>query len=143
MLTPLNKMKAWLQTCPCFPQGFTLQLDCLDAVPGSKGLYSQGVEEISRREDVLGNVTVVNRMQFLFYLVSCRGMEAQDRETLWQLRNWVQQQSFAGLAPRFGNVPREERIMVEKETLHSVSQNGTKKYAVTVTAQFTEKLERS
>lgn len=142
-MTPLIKIKAWLETCPCFPEGFTLQLDCLDAVPGSKGLYAQGVEEISRREDVLGNVTVVNRMTFLFYLVSCRGMEAQDREALWQFRNWVQQQSLSGLAPRFGNVPREERIAVEKENLNSVSQNGTKKYAVTVTAQFTEKLERS
>ena len=59
----LENMKAWLQTFPQW-EG-SIQVDYLDAVPGNTGLYPKGITELSRREDVLGNVKVRCRSTFL------------------------------------------------------------------------------
>ena len=141
-MTALEKMKAWLMTCPCLSQGFTLETDHTAAASGSAGLYPCGLEEISRREDVLGNIKVTNKLHFVLYQVSC-GEPDEQAGRLLALQNWVQQQCLAGLAPHFGDVPGEESVRAEHGKLKSVSPTGTRKHELKLTVQFVTIFERS
>ena len=132
-MTALEKLVQWLKTFPLW-EDEKLHIDYLDALPGNSGLYSGGLEEISRREDVLGNVTVKNRLHFVLYRLTLSTEE--NSRWLLMLQNWVQSQSAAGLAPVFGDTPETEHIRAERGKLQSVPQTGTQKFAVTITAEF-------
>ena len=134
-MTALEKMVQWLKTFPLWKDD--LYIDDLGAAPSNTGLYPGGLEEVSRREDVLGNVTVVCRLHFLLYRRTARQQDnGENSRWLLQLQDWVQQQSAAGLAPVFGDDPKKERIRAEKGKLQEASQTGTGKYAVSITAEF-------
>ena len=111
-------------------------------VPGNAALYPQGVEEIARHQDVLGNVTVENRMQFLLYRVTNGQVDSTDAANwLLMLQNWIQSQSAAGLAPRLGDDPGRERIWAQQGRLRNISQPGTGKYAVSLIAEYVKIME--
>ena len=134
-MTALEEMVQWLKTFPLWEDD--LHIDDLGAAPSNTGLYPGGLEEVSRREDVLGNVTVVCRLHFLLYRRTARQQDnGENSRWLLQLQDWVQQQSAAGLAPVFGDDPKKERIRAEKGKLQEASQTGTGKYAVSITAEF-------
>ena len=134
-MTALEKMVQWLKTFPLWEDD--LHIDDLGAAPSNTGLYPGGLEEVSRREDVLGNVTVVCRLHFLLYPRTARQQDnGESSRWLLQLQDWVQKQSAAGLAPVFGDDPKKERIRAEKGKLQEASQTGTGKYAVAITAEF-------
>lgn len=134
-MTALEKMVQWLKTFPLWEDD--LHIDDLGAAPSNTGLYPGGLEEVSRREDVLGNVTVVCRLHFLLYRRTARQQDnGESSRWLLQLQDWVQKQSAAGLAPVFGDDPKKERIRAEKGKLQEASQTGTGKYAVAITAEF-------
>ena len=134
-MTALEKLVQWLKTFPLWEDD--LHIDDLGAAPSNTGLYPGGLEEVSRREDVLGNVTVVCRLHFLLYRRTARQQDnGENSRWLLQLQDWVQQQSAAGLAPVFGDDPKKERIRAEKGKLQEASQTGTGKYAVSITAEF-------
>lgn len=129
----LEKMQTWLQTYPGWED--TLQVDFLEAVPGNAGLFPQGLEIRARQADVLGNQQVSCRYRFTLYRQK-PGQEdsAEDAQWLLDFQTWVQQQSVAGLAPRFGDLPEQELMQAQKGTLHQSGQ--TKVYAVTLIADF-------
>lgn len=134
-MTALEKLVQWLKTFPLWEDD--LHIDDLGAAPSNAGLYPGGLEELSRREDVLGNVTVVCRLHFLLYRRTARQQDhGENSRWLLQLQDWVQQQSAAGLAPVFGDDPQKEHIRAEKGKLQQASQTGTGKYAVSITAEF-------
>lgn len=136
-MTDLEKVRQWVLTYPQWGEGTQLHMDYTDAVPGNGGLYPTGQEEVSRREDVLGNVTVQCRYRFSLYRVTT-GQEDNGANAQWLMgfQQWVQQQSAAGLAPKFGDAPEKEWIRAEKGKLGEASQTGTAVYAVTLTAEF-------
>lgn len=135
-MTELDRIVSWLHTFPLW--GDTeLSVDHVKAVPGNAGLYPQGVEELSRHSDVLGNVTVENRLRLVLYRVSAGQSDSTDAANwLLQLQNWMQSQSAAGRAPRLGDDPAREQIRAEQGKLRNASQSGTGKYAVTITAEY-------
>jgi len=135
-MTALEKMTAWLQTFPLWKEE-RLYVDFLDAVPGNAGLYPSGMEETSRRQDVLGNTTVHNRLHFVLFRRTPGQQDNQaNSDWLLQFQNWVQSQSAAGLAPVFGDDPAMEHIQAQQGKLQSANQTGTGKYAVTITAEY-------
>lgn len=135
-MAALEKLVQWLKTFPLWEEN-ALHIDYTGAVPGSSGLYPQGVEEVQRREDVLGNVTVKNRLHVTLYRVT-HGQQDNRENSAWllQFQQWVQQQSALGLAPFFGDDPKQEKIRAEQGKLKSASQTGTGKYAVAITAEY-------
>lgn len=135
-MTDLEKLRQWLATYPKWEEG-QLHVDYTDALPGNLGLYPAGLEEVSRRENVLGGITVQNRYHFVLYRVAVR-QESNEEHALWLLefQKWVQSQSAAGLTPRFGDEPTQERLRAEKGKLKEASQTGTGTYVVTLTAEF-------
>ena len=132
-MTALEKMKNWLQTFPLW-QG-NLQIDTNGANPGDLGLFPQGVQEISRKTDVSGNVTVENRLRFFLHRLAPLG---QENNALWllKLQEWIQQQSTEGLAPRLGDDPARERIRAEKGRLVSAPHSAVGRYTVEITADY-------
>lgn len=136
-MTDLEKVRQWLLSYPKWEEGGLLYIDYTDAVPGNAGLYPSGLEMVSRREDVLGNVTVQNRYHFALYrVVTGQEDNTQNAQWLMEFQQWVQSQSVAGLAPQFGDEPARERMRAEKGKLKEASQTGTGTYMVTLTAEF-------
>lgn len=136
-MTDLEKVRQWLLGYPEWDAGGLLYIDYTDAVPGNAGLYPNGLEELSRQEDVMGIVRVQNRYHFALYrVVSQQEDNAANAAWLLDFQNWVQRQCAAGLAPTFGDEPARERIRAQKGKLKEVSQTGTGTYVVTLTADF-------
>ena len=130
----LEKMKSWLQTFPLW-EG-SIQVDFLDGQPGNAGLYPRGITELSRREDVLGNAKVRCRYDFLLRKTAL-GSEENARWLL-AFQNWVMEQDRLGLAPRFGDEPKTERIRAEEGKLDSNAQVGSVLHTIRLQAEFTK-----
>lgn len=134
----LEKVRQWLITYPEWETGNLLYLDFTDGVPGNSGLYPQGLEIASRKENVLGQVTLHCRYHFTLYRVGRTADDGADARWLLGFQDWVLQQSAAGLAPRFGDEPGLERIRAEQGKLRE-KQPATDVYAVNLTAEFVRK----
>ncbi len=135
-MTDLETLRQWLRTYPGWGDG-ELPVDYADGIPDSFGLYPGGLEELSRQEDVMGNVTVEYRYHFTLHRITA-GQGDNTAEAAWLLdfQHWVQQQSILGLAPHFGDVPYAERLRAQKGELKEASQAATATYTVTLTADF-------
>ena len=133
----LEKMKLWLQSFPGWEDG--LQIDYADGVPGSCGLYPRGMTEISRREDVLGNVAARCRCNFLLRRSACPGEE--NARWLLELQSWVMEQNRLGLTPKLGDEPNREQIRAYEGRLDKSFQTGTGLYTVQFSAEFTKLYE--
>ena len=57
-MTALEKIREWLRSYPGFDILSAFQVDYTSEVPGCGGLFPAGLVELSRRRDILGNVTV-------------------------------------------------------------------------------------
>ena len=130
----LDTVQTWLQTYPGW-EG-TLQLDYAEAVPGNSGLYPKGFTELSRREDVQGNLTV--RCSCTFTLRRMAAAGGENAKWLLELQRWVADQSRLGLAPRFGDDPGRERIRAFEGRLDRYTQAGTACYTVQLSVEFTK-----
>ena len=130
----IQKLIQWLQTFPqwegtIFPAHST-------AVPVNAGLYPTGMEEISRKTDLLGRVRVQNRQRFTLSRIGTAAEE--NAQGLLQVQNGVQRQGAAGLAPTFGDDPQTERLRAENGKLQHAKQAGTERYQVQLIAEFTK-----
>ena len=134
----LEKMQTWLMSYPGWGDR-ELCIDTTQAEPGSCGLFPAGLEQVNRRENVLGNVAEVWRCHFILRRIALR----QEAAAAWLLdfQDWVRNQSLQGLSPRFGDVPSQERIRAEKGKLLSVSQTGTGTYELKLTAEYMKENE--
>ena len=132
----LERITAWLQSWPGWKTGEKLYVNYTDSISGNCGLFPAGTEEVRRKTDVLGNVTVLLRSRFTLYRVT--GEEDTQANACWvqQLESWVQQQSIRGLAPTFGDDPKCSLIRAEKGRLCKARQTGNTMYAVDITAEF-------
>ena len=130
----LDTMQQWLQTFPLW-EG-TLTLDYADGVPGNAGLYPKGLTELSRREDVAGNVAI--RYSWAFTLRRAAARSGENARWLLELQNWVAEQDRLGLAPQFGDEPKTERLRAFEGKLDSHTQAGSALYTVMLTAEFTK-----
>ena len=130
----LDKMRPWLQTFPEW-EG-TLSLDYADGVPGNSGLFPRGITELSRREDVLGNI----RIRYSCTYVLRRNAVAGEDNTRWLLdfQNWVAEQSRLGLAPQFGDEPGSERLRAYEGKLEKHAHGGSALYTVQLSAEYTK-----
>ena len=133
----MEKIMTWLQTFPGWG-GKVLRLDLLPEKPDSAGLYPKGMQVLECHEDLLGNMRCRYALRLELLVSVCDG----GSEWLWQLQQWVAQQSFLGLAPRLGDVERSESIRAEKACLKERTAAGTAIYSVTLTAEFEKLFEQ-
>lgn len=123
-ISALEKLQAWLSAYPHW-----------NGYPARICILPKGLEEISRREDVLGNALVGCRCYVtLFWEMESAGDDTENARRLLEFQNWVQEQSILGLAPKFGDVASEERIRTEKGGYTPAAQIVT--YTATLVADF-------
>lgn len=133
-MSDLEKMQKWLTDYPGF-SGKGIEIDQTDPQPGSLGLYLQGIQRLSQREDLLGNRTETCRYAFLLRCV-LPAAGADNQNLLLGFQHWVQNRSAQGEVPGFSDVPGKETIRAEKGRLEKTAQQGTFQYVVALTADF-------
>ena len=134
-------LKSWLGTFPRW-DAEVCYVDYSEGSFGNCGIFPQGVEEIDRREDVLGNVQVSCRIRFRLLRMAGQSGDGQNAaQWLLDFENWVQQQSAAGLTPRFGDVPEKEVMRAERGKRSETRQTGSGTYEVILTVEFTKNYE--
>lgn len=111
-----EEILAWLQKFT----GETVHMDYLPEQPGSWGLFPQGQEQISRQEDVLGNVTTHLRHTYILRRVGLR--QTEDQTLMEQLCRWVAAQNEKKLSPA--------PVTAEKARMENARQTGTGVYGV-------------
>lgn len=145
--TDLQRLRDWLAAYPGYDILGNFRVDYTDQVAGGGGLYPQGLVEISRSEDILGNVTVRDQYNFGLYLALPKapgddlGAEI-NADWLMDFQRWVQEQSVRGLAPTFGNADlRAEMIKANSGALYDAGEEGMATYMVVLSAEFTTRYE--
>lgn len=139
--TDLARVRAWIATFPGYDILGAFHCDYTDQVPSNGGVFPSGLVEVSRTEDILGNVTVVDQYNFGLYYVfeKTPGDDAGatvNADWVMEFQRWAQEQSVRGLAPRFGNSGAREMIRAQNGVLYGAQGEGTATYMVTLSIQF-------
>lgn len=140
-MNDLERIRSWISTYPATDRLRSLTIDYY-APRQEDGIQPAGLEEISRREDLLGGITVVNQYNLgLFYVLDGDTADGGEANAVWILgfQQWVQEQSIRRLAPVFGDEPAAERIQAGNGALYARDENGTATYVLQLTAQFQKK----
>lgn len=145
-MTALEKIRTWLETFPRSDVLTGFQVDYTDQVPGNGGILPDGLVEVSRRRDIVGNVTVTNQYNFALYYVFEKAPgdgegAAENADWIVDLQEWAQTQSVTGAAPVFGDQPRLEKITAQNGTLYQADGEGTAVYVVQLSVQFIKKFK--
>lgn len=145
-MTDLEKIREWIAAYPGTDRLRSLQVDYYDAVPDNGNIAPSGLVEISRTEDILGNVTVENQYNFGLYYVLAKAPgddagSAENADWIMGLQNWVQEQSIRHLAPTFGDEPRKEVIKAQNGGIIAADEEGTATYMVQLSINFTKNYE--
>ena len=143
----LETIQKWLKTFPEHDRLASLQVDYFGAIPGNGSVAPTGLLELSRREDILGNVVVENQFNFALYYVFAKATDddegsMENADWLIHLQKWVQEQSILGLAPVFGDEPRKEQIKAQNGSIFDVTEEGVATYMVQLSVNFTKNYTR-
>ena len=134
----LTKLRNWIKTFPGFDILSAFRVDYTDQIPANGGVFPAGLVEISRKEDIVGNVTVTNQLNFGLYYVFTRAagddIGAQiNADWIADFQLWVQEQDIRGLAPSYG---RRQRIKAENGALYATGDEGAATYMVQLSIQY-------
>lgn len=144
--TDLARVRQWIATFPGFDILGSFSCDYIDRIPACGGVFPAGLVEISRTEDILGNVTVQNQYNFGLYYVLEKapgddGGATENADWIMEFQRWVQAQSVQGRAPRFGNTGAREILRAQNGALYEAEDEGTATYLVALSVQFTKVYE--
>ena len=147
-MTDLAKVREWLQTFPQFNRLQGLKVDYYSTQLDNSSIAPSGLQEISRTEDILGNVEVKNQYNFSleFVLTKSPGDDVGAKENadwLLQFQRWVQEQSIRKLVPTFGDEPATETIKAQNGANTYADIEGNAVYTVLLSITFTKKYEVS
>lgn len=140
-MTALEKITGLVKGYPRANILRDFQVDFTDQIPANGGIFPSGLVEVSRKTDLLGNTAVTNQYNFGLYYVFEKAPgddagAAVNADWLMDFQEWVQEQSACGLAPVFGDVPRQERIMAQNGVLYDARDEGLATYMVQLSVQF-------
>lgn len=143
-MTALERITAFVRSYPKADILQTFRVDFTDQIPANGGIFPSGLVEIGRKTDLLGNVTVTNQYNFGLYYVFEKAPgddegAAVNADWLMDFQEWVQAQSVRGLAPVFGDVPRQEQITAQHGVLYDAEDEGLATYMVQLTVRFIRK----
>ena len=142
-MSDIERIRKWVETFPDHKKLDGFQVDYTDAIPNNGGIFPSGLVEISRTEDILGNVTVRNQYNFGLYYVFPKAPgdnegAAINADWVMDFQKWVQEQSIRRLAPTFGDEPETERIQAQNGVLYDAEEEGTATYMVQLSVNFTK-----
>ena len=140
-MTDLERIMSWIKTYEGFDQFTNIYVDYTSQMPSNGGLFPSGSNEIERKTDILGNVTITKQLNFALYSVMDKAAGDDtgaiiNQELVADFENWVEEQSIKGLAPIFGDRPHEERITAQNGGLYDVTDEGLATYMIQITVTF-------
>lgn len=137
-MTDLEKLRNWVESYPGTENLQCIRIDYYDP-RGDNSIGPAGLTEVSRKEDLCGNLTVKNRYSFgLYYVLSQQTDALTNAQWVLGFQQWVQQQDLLRLAPTFGDSPLSERISAGNGALYAQDANGTTTYLLQLTVEFTK-----
>lgn len=142
----LERIRKWMSTYPGAGRMRDMKVDYFSPNPDNGSIDPSGLIEVSRSEDILGNVTVENQYNFALYFVFLKDpgddQGATDNATwLMDFQRWVQEQSIRKLAPIFGDVPEMESIKAQNGALYAADEEGSAIYTVQISINFIKQYE--
>lgn len=142
-MSDLEKIRRWLLTYPGIGRLQGLRVDYYSAQPDNGSIDPSGLVEVSRSEDIIGNVTVKNQYNFVLYFVLAKSPEDDEGATenadwLLDLQNWIQEQSILRQAPTFGDPSYSETITAQNGKVDAADEEGTGIYSVQLSINFTK-----
>lgn len=145
-MTALEKIRNWVAEFPGNDRLHSLQVDYYSAEPDNGSIAPSGLVEVSRKEDILGNITVENQYNFGLYYSFPKATDDDEGATenadwIMGLQEWVQRQSILRLAPAFGDEPETEQIKAQNGSIFGASEEGVAIYMVQLSVNFTRKYE--
>lgn len=145
-MTDLERVRQWLGTYPGTAAALEFKVDYFDKAPDSLSIAPSGLVEISRSEDILGNVTVENQYNFALYFVMAKDPGDDDgakfnADLLLDLQRWVQEQSVRHLVPVFGDEPKKEAVKAQNGAIIEASSRGVAIYMVLLSINFIKHYE--
>lgn len=142
-MSALKTIREWLATFPGYERLRSLQVDYLSAKPNSGSIAPSGLIEVSRKENIFGEVTVEKQYNFGLYYVFAKATEddagaTKNAEWITDLQEWVLEQSILGKAPTFGDEQKTEKIKAQNGTIYGATEEGTAIYMVQLSINFTK-----
>lgn len=140
-MTALEKITAFVRSYPGADILQKFRIDYTDQIPANAGVFPSGLVEIDRKTDICGGATVTNQYNFGLYCIFEKAPgddagAAVNAGWLMDFQEWVQEQSARGLAPVFGDLPRQEKITAQNGVLYSAEDEGLATYMVQLSVQF-------
>lgn len=134
----ISQLTRWLAGAPPLAD-ITLTTDNLGPEPFCGGLYPEGVTLLRRAETVCGGVTLRCRAVFALRLTLPTAAAPANADRLLALQDWVNRRRDA---PRLGNADLfRETFTAAGGRLEQAGTEGTDRYVVRLTAEFTDKEE--
>lgn len=147
-MTDLARVREWLLTFPLINRLKGLKVDYYSTQLDNSSIAPSGLQEISRKTDILGNVEVKNQYNFSleFVLTKSPGDDVgaeENADWLLEFQRWVQEQSIRKLVPTFGDEPTAETIKAQNGSNTYADIEGNAVYTVLLSINFTKKYEVS
>ena len=146
-MSDLERIRKWVASYPGAERMRDLKVDYFSQNPDNGSIDPSGVVEVSRSEDIIGNVTVENQYNFAMYFVFLKDpgddQGATDNATwLMDFQRWVQEQSIRRLVPTFGDEPAQETVKAQNGALYAADEEGSAIYTVQLSVKFIKKYVR-
>ena len=140
-MSDLEKLREWIKTYPGSASIDNFQVDLIDQIPYQNSIAPSGLVQITRNEDIVGNVYVENQYNFGLYYTFPKDpaddiCATHNAEWLMDFQLWVQDQAACGLTPKFGDDPKTEQMSAQNGTIYGADEDGTAVYVVQLSANF-------
>ena len=136
-MSALSKLREWLTSFPGNNKLQSFEVDYYSEEPGAASLAPTGLVEISRKQDILGKITIENQYNFaLYYAFAKDGGSAENADWLINLQEWIQEQSVLGKVPAFGDEPDIEEIKAQNGSIFGATEEGVAVYMVQLSVNF-------
>lgn len=140
-MSAIEKIRKWVKTYPGVGKVMDLFVDYYSMQLDGSSIAPSGLTEVSRREDVLGNLTVENQYNFKLSFVFPKAPGDDDGATenadwLLDFQQWVQEQSILRLVPVFGDDPKKETVKAQNGTNEYATIEGSGLYTVLLSVNF-------
>lgn len=147
-MSDIEKIRNWLHQYPEINRIGALRVDYYTEQPNNGSIDPSGLVELSRKSDILGNVTVENQYNFGLYFVLAKSPEddagaTENADWLLEFQRWIQEQSVCRNVPVFGDVPESETISAQNGKVEAADEEGTGIYSVQLSVTFTKIYEVS
>lgn len=143
-MTSLEKIKDFIGRFEGYKILENFTVDYTSNVPAHGAIFPNGLVEVSRKSDILGNVTAINQYNFGLYYTFEKSpgddpAATENADWIMEFQEWIQEQSCTGKAPIFGDVPSAEKITAQNGTIYEAETDGVAIYMVQLSVSFVKK----